>query len=821
MRQDIRYALRGFRKNPGFTIVAVVMLALGIGINTTVFTVTNAMLFSGYPRLDPNGRILYIGTQNKNTGRGGGISYLDFQYWRTHSKSFVDMAIVTNAGLRIRFADRSDDLPDNDDATELSTNTFRMLGQSPILGRDFDSSDEVPSAPPVTILNYRFWATRYGKNPGVLGQFVRINDVPTLVIGVMGPDFEFPHHRVDMWLPLSPGRPPLGAAIGTTTEIFQSRRLRFNGATVFGRLADGYTVQQARAEMDALANQLTAAYPETNQDLGARVRTFRETIGPDADLTYTAMWGAVGFVLLIVCANLANLMLSRAVGRTREVSLRIALGAGRWRIVRQLLIESVMLSIFGAAIGLVVAIWGVRAYERIAVPPTSYVHWVYPMDYRVFAYLLSITVLTGVCFGLAPALRVSKLDLNTTLKEGARGSTGGRRGKYLSSVLVITEMALAVVLLAGAGVMIRSFINIYRANRGMEVDKILTADVRLPAERYPNREAKLAFFDKLKNTLEGVPGVESVAFTDGLPGAFAAPVSFETGDAPSVDEKNRASGSMVAISPEYFRTLGAALLSGRAVTETDGASGNPIALVNERLARATWPGIDPIGKRLRLFEGNAPDSWRTVVGVVSNIVQNDATGQRFDPIVYVPVTQRPSLAGIVLARTSVPPGSIGNAFRRTIQQTDPNLVIYSWGTLSDSLSFRYWNNGLNTGLFLIFAAIGLTLAAFGLYAVIAHSVRQHTQEIGVRIAMGATGANIMKMVFKLGMLPVGIGLMLGLPASFGVNSLLRSQLAGVSPSDPLALLSATAVLVFTAVLGCWIPAYRATHVDPVVALRHE
>jgi len=407
------------------------------------------------------------------------------------------------------------------------------------------------------------------------------------------------------------------------------------------------------------------------------------------------------------------------------------------------------------------------------------------------------------------------------LKEGGHGSVGGRRGKYLSAVLVIGEMALAVVLLAGAGVMIRSFININTANRGNEADKIVTADVRLPAERYPGREARLAFFDRLKTALEALPGVESVSFTDGLPGAYALQVSFESGDDPAVDEKHRAGASIVAINPEYFRTLGAVLLSGRAVTEADGTSGNPIALVNERLARSAWPGEDPIGKRLRVFEANAPDGWRTVVGVVSNIVQNDATGQRFDPIVYVPATQRGTVAGIVLARTSVPPASIGDAFRRTIQETDPNLVIYSWGTLSKTLSFRYWSNGLNAGLFLIFAAIGLILAASGLYAVIAHSVRQHTQEIGVRIAMGATGADIMKMVFRLGMLPVGIGLMLGLAASFAVTPVLRSQLAGVSPFDPLALSVAIAVLVFTAFLGCWIPARRATRVDPVVALRHE
>jgi len=380
---------------------------------------------------------------------------------------------------------------------------------------------------------------------------------------------------------------------------------------------------------------------------------------------------------------------------------------------------------------------------------------------------------------------------------------------------------LAVVLLAGAGVMIRSFINIYRANRGMQAEKVLTADVRLPLERYPSREARLAFFDRLKVVLEAIPGMESVSFSDGLPGGFASQASFETGNAPVVDEKHRATVSVAAISPEYFRTLGAVVLTGRPFSDADNHSANPVALVNERFARSVWSGEDPIGKHVRIFDGTTPDSWRTVVGVVSNIVENDATGQKFDPIVYAPVGQRPGGGGIVIARASVPPASVGPLFRRTIQETDPNLVIYSWGPLADSLSFRYWNNGVNAGLFLVFAVIGVTLAAFGLYAVIAHSVGEHTQEFGIRIAMGATALDIMNLVLKLGMLPVAIGLILGLAASLAVNQVLRTQLAGVSPSDPFTLCAALSLLIFAALVGCWLPARRATRVDPVVALRHD
>jgi predicted permease len=583
--------------------------------------------------------------------------------------------------------------------------------------------------------------------------------------------------------------------------------------------------------MDIIGRRLETSYPLTNRDVHPHVMNFHEAfIGSNAVALYGVTWGAVGFVLLIACANLANLQLARAIGRFHEISIRIALGASRWRIARQLLIDSVMLSSMGGLIGWLIALGSVRAYELLANPPSAYEHWTYALDYRVFAYLVAISIGTGLLFGLAPAIRLSRLDVNTTLKDGGRGATGGGSANSLSTLLVTGEMALAVVLLTGAGLMIRSFVNIYTADLGVRTANILTAAVRLPAAGYPDARAQIAFFEQLTARLRSIPGVDSVALTDSLPGLYAPHLPYELAgaarpSAPSIEP--RPTLPALTIGPEYFRTVGATLQSGRDFNDFDGASGIPVAIVNQRFASQFWPGESPLGKRLRLLDKTA--GWRTVVGVASNIVQwNAANGQSFDPMVYVPFRQRPEADMAVLAQTRVPPGGLAT-FRRAIQTMDSDLVIYSGlgsmdgpKPLTESLAINnYWSKGVNAGLFLIFAAIALLLAAVGLYAVIAHSVSRRIQEIGIRMAVGATARDILRLVFAQGMLPLGIGLAIGLAGSFFVTRVLKSELVQVSPADPITLAAASAVLVLAAVLGCLIPACRAMSVDPVVALRHE
>jgi putative ABC transport system permease protein len=800
---DLRLSCRALIQNPGFTLVAVTMLALGIGVNATVFTVTNAVLFKGFPLVQGNNRLVYITPKGSNCC----VSYPDFLDWRAQAKSFEGMAIVHGVG---KILSDSSGFAERLDATEVSANTFRLVGQRPILGRDFAPSDEIPGASAVAILSYGIWESRYGKDPAVVGRALRMNDVATAVIGVMPSGFSFPQKQ-DLWVPL----------VATPTVLKRENRDTW---MAIGRMADGVTIQSAQREMEVIGKRLASAYPVTNQDLVPEVQNFtRFFIGADAATLYGAMWGAVGFVLLIACANLANLLLARAIGRSREISIRIALGAGRWRIIRQLLIESVLLSGIGGFFGWWIAKWGVRTYALAMAQKASWLIVDYTMDHRVLGYLIAISIGTGLVFGMAPALRLSRLDVNVALKGGGRGATAGGPGKHLSSVLVIGEMALAVVLLAGAGVMIRSFLKVHNATLGINMANVLTGSVALPANQYPGADAQISFFERLTTHLEGIPGVESVAIADATPQFGARRLGYEVEgdpDTASQDARRRPSLHVVVVSPKYFHTLQATMLAGRDFNDHDSASEMPLAIVNQRFADKFWPGEDPLGKRLRLFDGNTQPAWRTVVGVVSNINQSDETRQQFDSLIYLPYRQKPFGVMWIFARTSVPPDHLATAFRRELQTLDRDLPLYGPITLEKRLEV-FSDRKFYGALFVIFAAIALLLASIGLYTVIAHSVSQRTQEIGIRIAIGATARDIRRLVLLQGMLPLAVGLTIGLAASFAVNRLLKSQLVQVSPADPVTLIVASGVLILAATLGCMLPVRRAMRVDPVIALRHE
>jgi predicted permease len=801
--RDMRYATRTLRNSPGFTVVAVMTLAIGIGVNTAVFTVTNAVLFKGFSYIERNDRILYMTSSN-----GCCVSYPDFEDWRAQAKSFQGMAIVH--GVQVTLSDKGG-FPEYRDATEVSADTFRLIGRNPILGRDFTRSDETPAAAPVAILNYAFWENRYGKDPSIVGGTVRINGAPATVIGVMPPAFIFPQNQ-DLWIPLIP-----------TPKVL--RRANRDTWFVFGRLADGVTIDSARAEMEAIGKRLEQAYPLTNKGFPPVVRNFAGFyIGPNASLIYGSLWGAVGFVLLIACANLANLMLARALGRCREISVRMALGAGRWRVVRQLLIESTMLSALGGFIGWWIAKWGVRAWQLASMPPghSWFDHVLdYSLDFSVFTYLIAISAGTGLLFGLAPAIRLSKLDVNAALKDGGRGSTGGARGNRLSGLLAVAETALAVILLAGAGVMIRSYVNTYSADVGVQSKKILDGIPNLLAFRYPDARARFSFYDRLKTRLEAIPGVESVALSSSIPLFGSSRLSYELEGASPADEQSRPTLSAVTVGPGYFRTMGASLLSGRDFNETDGFSTPLVAIVNQRFARRFWPGENVLGKRFRLFMGNSPEAWLTVVGVVSNILQSDMARPELNALVYLPWRQMGAGDMNVLVCSTVPPGSLRTIFRNEVHALDSDMPIFGPYTLIERLQTRYWDKARYTGLFLIFALIALLLASVGLFAVIAHSVSRRTQEMGIRMALGAAARDMLSLVFREGMLPVGIGLLIGLAASLGVNRVLKAELVQVSPGDPVTLIAVSAVLILSAALGCWIPARRAMRVDPAVALRHD
>jgi putative ABC transport system permease protein len=802
--RDLRVGVRMLTRDPGFTAIAVTTLALGIAVNATVFTVTNAVLFKGFPLVERNDRLRYIGYTTTNCC----VSYPDFLDWREQSQSFSGMAIVHGVGLTVSDANG---FAESLNGNENSADTFRLVGQKPILGRDFTADDEKPGAAPVAILNYGFWERRYGKDPSIVGRTIRLNGALTTFIGVMPKGFSFPQ-TTDVWVPL----------VQTPNVLKRENR---NTWMVIGRLADGVTAESASAEMEMIGRRLAIAYPQTNRDLLPRVQTFTEFfIGPNGTLIYASMWGAVGFVLLIACANLANLLLARAIGRSREMSVRIALGAGRWRIIRQLLIESVMLSGLGGFIGWWMAKWGVRIYELAMTRKASWLIVDYTLDLQVLGYLVVISIGTGILFGLAPALRLSRLDVNTTLKDGGRGATSGGRGNRLSGLLVAGEMALAIVLLAGAGVTMRSFLKIHSADIGVNTANVLAASLNLPPTKYVSPEQKAAFYDRLTARLEATPGVESVGTASALPTWNASKSKYELAGSPPAgyqqNESIRLPMSSLTVSAEYFRTMEARLLSGRTFNRADTASGVQAAVVNEAFAARHWPGEDALGKQLRLFDRTTPGPWLTIVGVVSNIIQDDQTRQTFEPLVYLPYRQKPGGGAWVFVRTRVPPESLASAFRREVQTLDADLPVYGPFTLVERLEM-FLDSRFYGVLFAIFATIALLLASVGLYSVIAHSVGLRTQEIGIRIAIGATNRDVVTLVFAQGMIPLAIGLTIGLAASLAVNRLLSSLLIQVSPADPVTLIAASAILMLSATLGCLIPARRATRVDPVVALRHD
>jgi predicted permease len=802
--EEVRFGLRTMLKNPGVSLVSALTLALGIGVNATVFTLSNAVLFKGFP-FDQSDRILYLGERNVNRDqRFGAVSYPDFRDWRDRAKSFVGMAAVS--GLRVNLSD-GNGLPESYQGAQISANGFRLIGQKPTIGRDFTSADEARGATPVAILTYGLWERRYGKDTSVVGRTIRINSAPATVIGVMPPDFIFPFNQ-DLWMPL------------VANDSWEKREART--VIVYGRLADGVTVKAARAEMDGIGHNLASAYPVTNQNFMPVVQNYNEFyIGPQVAIIFSSMLVAVGFVLLIACANVANLMLARAVGRAREISVRVALGAGRWRIIRQLLIESVMLSSVGGVLGWLIALWGTRAFD-LATIPFGKPKWIdFSMDYRAFLYLAVVSVGTGILFGLAPALRLSKLDVNSVIKDGGRGSSAGPKGRRLSNVLVAGELALAMVLLASAGLMIRSFLNVYRANLGVKSDHVLTMRLLLPDSKYNGPDSQISFHQSLKERLEAIPGVEHAAIANFLPTGGSLTLPFELAGAPPVDERRRPTLGELIISPNYFEAVNVPLLSGRPFTEADGTAAPPVVIVNQRFASKYWPGEDPLAKRVRLFNQGKPEAWLTVVGVAPNIVQNDISPREIDALIYVPYRQKPAADMAIIGRTRVPPGSLGSSFRHEIQVLDPDLPVFNLWTMDERLERNYWFQRAIGVLFLIFGGIALLVASVGLYAAMAHSVSQRTQEIGIRMAVGATGSNIHRLVFGQGLRQLAIGLAIGLAGAVAVTRVLKSVLVQVSASDPATFVIAAVVLSIAAAFGCVVPARRAMRVDPNVALYRE
>ena len=806
--QDARYSARTLRLNPGFTATAVTVLALGIGVNATVFTLANAVLFKNQP-FDGSDKIFYITGPKLSQS----LSYPEYLDFRAQSKAFESLAAFEMNGTN--YSDH-EGFAEHYRTLLISGNGFAAIGQKPVMGRDFMPADEAPGASAVAIISYRVWDTRYARSPSVIGKTVRLNGEPTAIIGIMGPEMRFPGD-MDVWKPLVPA------------PEFAKRDNRF--LTLFGRLADGASFSSAQAELSTIAWRLAREYPQSdkasNHGAGAVIRSFNQFALRDKIRSmFLAMLAAVAFVLLIACANAANLMLGRALARSREISVRVALGAGRWRVVRQPLMESVMLASAAGALAWVIAVGGARLFAR-AIESTGPPPWLdFSLDYRVFAYICAISMASGILFGLAPAIRLSRLDVNSTIKDGGRSAGTGLRGSLLSGFLVTVEMALAVVLLAGAGLMIRGFLATAAQPIGVDTSNILTMEVGLPSTRYPGGREQVAFFDRFQKQIAAMPGARMATIASTLPGASSVDYAYQLEGAVLVDERAIPRVGGVVVGDAYFSTLRAGLVRGRDFTETDRAGDEPVVIVNQLCAAKLWPGENPIGKRIRLghpIRGQAlnlaAQPWMTVVGVAPDILQSD-TGMA--PLLYRHYRQEPQWSMTAMVSSAVPAAKLGDALRRALQSVDAEVPAVRPGkTLDAAIDDQRWPLRVFGTLFTLFAAIALALAAIGLYAVMAQTVTRRRHEIGLRLAVGAGKSGILRLVFGKGVRQLAVGLAVGLPIAYALSRVLP-QAFDIPPLDDTGILAAAAVtLSLAGILGCTVPALRAIRVDPAITLRHE
>ncbi|HYT65264.1 MAG TPA: ABC transporter permease [Vicinamibacterales bacterium] len=812
MLRDLRFALYLIVKDRWYSAVAIIALSLGIGVNATVFTLVNAVLIRGLPYKD-SGQLYMLSMQRKDSPRSTGVSYADFRDFQTQNKSFAGLAGFSNNGVNL-----SGDgvVPQQAGSAGLTSNVFSLLGQPLLLGRDFLPSDEKAGAERAVIIGHKLWKSRYADDKNVLGKSVKIDGVPSTIVGVMPDGMEFPNNT-ELWTPIVP------------TADQQKRSARF--IQVFGRIRPDVSRQQAQTEFSGIASRLAAAYPDTNKDFpGVMIQTFNERFnGGKIRTVFLALMGAVGFVLLIACANVANLLLSRSVHRSREIAVRIALGATRWRVVRQLLVESVCLGVISGFIALGLAWVGVRLFDN-AVSDSGKPYWIqFTMDYTVFAYMAAICVLTGIIFGLAPALQVTKTNVNEVLKEGGRGNAGGVRARWMTGTMVVLELALTLVLLVGAGLMVRSFLNLYTLDTGIRTTNVMNMRMSLADTRYPNAEARRVFYDRVDQKLSSVSGIESATLTTAVPpfGSGRRGIEIEGGPVRKPEEQAPQVAS-VSITPKFFDTVGVQLLRGRAFNATDGNPGSETAIINDKLAAEFFKDEDPIGRRIRFAQGQARPGtpppvpvWRTIIGISPTIRHSPPQDTSSLAAVYIPLRQDPSGFVNLLVRSRLPPGSVMNAVRAQVEAIDPDQPVFTIQTIDQMMAQQMWPYRVFGSLFAIFAVIALVMSAVGLYAVMAYSVTQRTPELGVRMALGASRRNVIWLIFKRGLWQMGLGLGLGLTAAFGVSRVLGSLLVDITATDPVTFASITVILATVAMAACLLPARRATRVDPLVALRAD
>ena len=805
--QDLRYGARMLWKSPGFTVVAVLALALGVGANTAIFSVVHALMLRELPYKDSD-RLVMVWEANRPRDRHQNvISPANFIDWGERNTVFEGMSA---------FVDYRSNLTGMGDPAEVpvqgaTPNLFPLLGVEPILGRGFTPEDAAQNAPPVVVLSYPFWQSRFGGDPGVVGKTLTLGGETATVVGVMPAGFQWliqkgslTGKQPEVWEPLGFG------------EQHRIRRGRYMMSVA--RLKPGVTRERAQAEMDSVAAQLEGEYADFNKGWGVEVVPVRQQFAGEISTALWILLGAVAFLLLIACANVANLLLARAAARHREIAIRRALGAGRWRVVRQLLTESVLLALVGGALGVLLAWWGVETLARLSPRDLTDLGAV-ELNLPVLGFTLAVSVLTGIIFGLAPAFEATRLNNNEALKEGSRGSTGGARSRRLRAAFVVAETALALILLVGAGLLIRSFARLRSVDPGFRAANVLSMQVPLP-RKYAEPQQRINFFKEAVARVGAIPGVESAGAVSFLPFAgLGAATRFTIVGQPPPPPGEDLTTEVRVTDTNYFRTMDIPVVRGRTFNEQEATEIRRVAVVNEAMVRKHFPGEDPIGKRLVVSMSQNPEPTE-IVGVVGDVKLHNLTAE-VRPTVYWPHPELAYSSMTLVARTTQDPASVAAAARREIQSIDPDQPVSDVRTMEELLSASVARARFSTTLLGVFAAVALLLAVVGIYAVISYTVTQRTHEIGIRMALGAQTRDVLRMVVSHGLLLALAGVGLGLLGAFALTRLMSSLLFEVTSTDPVTFAAVALLLAAVALLACYLPGRRAAKVDPMVALRYE
>ena len=807
--QDIRYGLRTLRKSPGFTTVAVLTLALGIGANTAIFSVVNGVLLRPLPYENPERLVLIRNDAEGETGLAS-ISPPELVDLREQSQLFEGFAALWASTIsltgdpenmeQIRYAWATDNL-------------FSLLGTDPILGRHFTKEEEAPNGPATVILSYELWQRRFGGDPGVIGKVLQMSDRDRPIVGVLPAGF-----RVLM---------ESGTGVSSNIEAWVPQNFWFNRnlrwLRVIGKLKPGISLEQAQADMDAIANRLQADHEEyANTGVRFHPIPLHGDLVREVQPAILTLLAAVGFVLLIACANVANLLLARARGREKEIAIRAALGAGRRRILRQVLTESLLLGLLGGVAGLVLARWGVGLLLWLKPANLPRLEDI-ALDGTVLGFALAASLLTGLLFGLMPAWHSSRLELNEALKEGGR-SSGQSGGARLRSALVVAQVALSLVLLIGAGLMIQTFLRLQRVDPGFRPDDLLTARVTVSPRKFPTPESRWRFYQQLQERLDTLPGVRSSSAISNLPlavGFFTGPYAY---DAATEESWGTLSADFLTALPNYFSTMGTRLTAGRDFDYLDSQDDRLAVIVDESLARQAWPGENPIGKRVKISvvpgQSDSPTAWAEVIGVAQHTRRYDLRREG-RPQIYLPPWSRQLANAVLVVRSKADPAALTQAIRKETVELGAGRPVHTVRTMEEYVFDAMAGSRFALVLMGVLGGIAMVLSAVGLYGVVSYSVSQRTQEIGVRMALGARTGDILRMVLREGLGLTGVGIVVGLTAAFFLTEFVSSLLFGVEPTDPFTFVGVALVLAVVAAFSCYLPARRATRVDPIVALRYE